>query len=136
MAEPVYKSGQGYWTRTLTAIAAAVLVVGAVGWIWGELNGIGNDTVRLAAQSTMAVVMLGGFGALIYWLVGWHSRVVDFMIATEAEMRKVNWPTQREVIVATGVVIAGTLSMAAMLWVIDILLALFFQTIGVLRVSG
>ena len=55
--------------------------------------------------------VLGG-GAIIFGLIGFKlmnsNKAVDYMIATEAEMRKVNWPPTREVVGSTWIVICGT----------------------------
>ena len=58
------------------------------------------------------------------------------MIATDSEMRKVNWPSRREVIGSTWIVICGTMLMALLLFVVDIVFASLFQTIGILEGGG
>jgi preprotein translocase subunit SecE len=55
------------------------------------------------------------------------------MIATESEMRKVNWPSRRELVGSTWIVICGTLLMALVLLAIDVGFVSFFQWIGVLE---
>ena len=42
---------------------------------------------------------------LTYWVVGVNRKANDFFIATEGEMKKVNWSTRAEVIRSTKVVI-------------------------------
>ncbi len=39
---------------------------------------------------------------------------------TESEMRKVTWPTRRDVITSTKIVILMTMVLAFMLWLVDI----------------
>jgi preprotein translocase SecE subunit len=55
------------------------------------------------------------------------------MIATEGEMKKVNWSTRREIIGSTKVVILFTILLAVILFTVDIVFMTFFAWIGVLR---
>ena len=132
MSLSIYKPGQGYWTRVLSAVGSGVLVCVMLAWILDELAGIGDERTRRIVQSVVAVVVIGGAGAVGYWVMN-KVRIVDFLIATDSEMRKVNWPTRREITGSTWVVICGTLLMAALLWVVDMAFALLFQYIGILE---
>ena len=78
-------------------------------------------------------MLVVGFGLLTFWIVGVHRRACDFMIATEGEMKKVNWSTRREIIGSTKVVIMFTALLALILFVVDIVFMTFFAWIGVLR---
>ena len=55
------------------------------------------------------------------------------MIATENEMKKVNWPSKKAIVGLTWVVIAGTLLLAALLFVFDLGFAALFREIGILK---
>ena len=47
MALGIYKPGQGYWVRVLTATFAGVLLLAASAWLWGQLeNAAGWIPVR------------------------------------------------------------------------------------------
>jgi preprotein translocase subunit SecE len=133
MALSIYKPGQGYYTRMLTAVGAAAIVLVVVGWIWQEMTSIAalGDNL-LYAQAAMAVALIGGCGILGWWLLN-KPNIVDFMVATEAEMKKVNWPSRREVVGSTIVVIGGTLLIAAFLWVINLFFGWVFLEIGILQ---
>jgi preprotein translocase subunit SecE len=119
----------------LSAVGVGVLVLAGVAWMWNELSVIRDDRYRLYAQAGMAVGVILIGGGLLWWALN-KPRVVDFMIATESEMRKVNWPTRREIIGSTWVVIGGTALMATLLFVVDISFAMLFRTIGVLEGGG
>ena len=67
--------------------------------------------------------------------LGRNPRSVDFLIATEAEMRKVNWSTRREVMNSTGVVIVTMLAIAVFSFVCDRAFAWSFLQVGVLDSS-
>lgn len=135
MAWEIYKPGQGKWTRILTAAGVGALVLAGVSWVWSEMDGIRDDYLRSYLQTGMALVVVLGMGALVYWALNW-PKIADFMIATEAEMRKVNWPSRREIVGSTVVVIGGMLMMAAMLWAVDILFTALFVEIKVIEGQG
>lgn len=129
MGLSIYKSGQGYWTRMLSAVGAGTIVLAGVAWMWDRLNSMPNP---IYYQAGMAVGVILVFGGLLYWLLN-KPRVADFMIATEAEMKKVNWPTRKEIIGSTWVVICGTFLIAGLLFVIDLAFGALFLEMGVLR---
>ena len=77
--------------------------------------------------------MIGFFGWLLYYLICVKPKVADFLIATEGEMKKVNWSTRREIIGSTWVVIGLTFFIAVAIFVLDYLIFTpFFQWIRVL----
>ncbi|WP_428388698.1 preprotein translocase subunit SecE [Mucisphaera sp.] len=133
MAFSLYKPGQGYYTRLLSAIGAGTLVLCGIAWIWNKMTGIPSET-RIFWQAGMAVVVITIFGTLLYWIFN-KPAVAEFMIATEAEMKKVNWPTRREIVGSTIVVITGTVIFAAFLLTADVGFSWLFRQIGVLQTS-
>jgi preprotein translocase subunit SecE len=231
MALGLYKPGQGYWVRVMTAVAAGLLILATAAWLWKivevvplpttgwnlavrgvtgqaaegqavdlvSIDPVGGDkvighatvkhlSVRSAGDGTLEVhqtdmfekydptsarkvVSAGGAGAagtpafsatvltaqrvqlfetlylqagaaslviligfvLTYWLVGIKPETNDFLIATDAEMKKVNWSTKREIYGSTIVVIAAAVLIAAFLFLVDFLFSQFFRLIGVLQ---
>ena len=137
MAFAIYKPGQGYWTRMLSAVGLGTLVLSGAGWLskifsadpWGLATSF--DFPVIYQQAIIAVLVIVGFAVFGFWLFNKPS-VVDFMVATEAEMKKVNWPGQREIILSTWIVICGTLIMAFFLFGIDTIFRWLFTQIGVL----
>lgn len=126
MALKIHKPGQGYWTRVLTAASAGVIV--AFGLIWLA------DVMKLKpipAAITLAAVALGT-AAILYWIMN-RPRTVQFLIDTDSEMRKVNWPNKREIYGSTWVVICGTVLLAVLLFAIDSAFIFIFRFIGVLQ---
>ena len=232
-SSPIYKPGQGFWVRLMTATLAALLIVAGAGWIWtqlgvvkiptpkwsmsvrdtsvngafpggtgkavellakgvreGEFTKIGDaaiiewktstsghdaivDSVVMSdkhvASETAAIRVAGGaspvvgvlegravgipifqpvylqaagaglllvLGAIyVFWQVGLKPRTVDFLIATDAEMKKVNWSTRREVTGITQVVIVAFFMIAGILFVIDVVFNTVFSWIHVIRTS-
>jgi preprotein translocase subunit SecE len=131
MTFTLYKPGQGYWTRTLSAVGVGTIVISGVAWLWSKLDAL-NSVNRIYIQAGVAVGILV-VSALATYLVLNSPRVADFMIATEAEMKKVNWPTRREIVGSTWVVICGTVMMAVLLLGIDVAFGWLFTWMGVLE---
>jgi preprotein translocase SecE subunit len=68
-----------------------------------------------------------------YWLIGRSPRMVDFMIAVESEMKKVNWSSKREIMGSTWVVIGLTIFLALLCFLFDALFRMIFAWMGVLE---
>ncbi len=131
----VLKPGQGIHVRWATAVGAGLLALGGTYYLWDKLRLIEFIEANYAARTLIPVAFLLGLAYVIFWLVGRHPGVVDFLIATEGEMKKVNWSTRKEVWGATKVVIVTVLALALVLFVVDLLFIIFFSRIGVLRID-
>jgi len=83
----------------------------------------------------VAVVVLIGV-LLTYRFVGASPRTSDFLIATDGEMKKVNWSTRKDILGSTWVVIAWTFLLAACLFTVDIVFRTVFTWFGVLERLG
>lgn len=133
MAAGIYKKGQGYWTRLMSAIAYGMIVLMGSVWVWNLLTGVRiGDVEPIYVQAGAAIVILAVFGIIGFRLIGQKASVVDFMIATEGEMKKVNWSTRREILGSTWVVIGLTLLLALYCFTCDLMFNKFFQLIKVL----
>ncbi len=232
MSFGIYKQGQGYWVRVITAAFIGVLIISAAAWGWGQAGAIRlpariwtfsinnvqgevspGDTVELMyfdeksktpeipsslgtaivdsytpGKGSTAVVAISTFsneeiklkandaiqirsgdidslaldasirsstptpiypieylqagvagglmllGAiLLYLFVGTKKQTVEFLVATDGEMKKVNWTTYREVKGSTIVVIVATFLIAGFLFGVDTIFAQIFSAIGVLE---
>ena len=134
MGLSIYKPGQGYYTRMVSAAGFGALILAGAGWIYQELTTL-TDPFGISTQyfrSGVAVAVILGFGGALYWVLN-KPNVVDFMIATEAEMKKVHWPTKRQIFNNTMVVIIGTLILAFLLTVFDLSFSTFFKSINLLE---
>ncbi|MAD20523.1 MAG: preprotein translocase subunit SecE [Planctomycetaceae bacterium] len=133
MSTAIYKKGQGYWTRQMSTIAGGVIILLGAMWIsdffkntdWFDL-----DPVYYRAAS--GVLWVGIFGSLLYYFIWLKPRSVDFLVATESEMKKVNWSSRREVVGSTIVVIALSAGIAGFCKVWDLVFVTFFSAIKVL----
>lgn len=218
----IYKFGQGYWVRVLTATFVGLLVLACAGWVASQLSAVDlpaptssvelrgasggtlapgdrvtllNDSVtppvtlgtatvqsatlsqvgdgsailrdvkldenhaigetkrllgtgsfssvvasanpipifeRLYLQGGAALLILLTGAIFIYYYVARKPATVDFLIAVDGEMKKVNWSTRRLIQTSTTVVIIATFLISAILFIIDYGLQTFFQAIGVL----
>ncbi len=124
----IYKPSQGYYTRVISVAGIGLLAATGSAWLWRELA-ITNNTY---IQGVGAAVLMVLAAALCYFVYGYNRRSVDFFIAVEGEMKKVNWSTRREIIGSTWVVIIVALAIAMILFVVDILFAEIFKLVGVL----
>lgn len=55
-----------------------------------------------------------------------ENRIVQYFKETRAELRKVTWPTRQEALNLTGIVLAVTVFMAALLGLLDFLFSKLF----------
>jgi preprotein translocase subunit SecE len=76
-------------------------------------------------------VAVGTLGCWIgYRLVNW-PKFADFLISVEAELNKVSWPTQKELVRASIVVIFTILFLSAILFGYDALWKFLFGLLGI-----
>lgn len=119
----VYKRSQGRFARQATFFAMVAIV--AVG-CW-RLS-------TLITERSVALSVAGGLLALGVWLsyrLVNMPRFADFLIAVEAEMNKVSWPSKDELIRSSIVVIVTMVVMVVALYAFDTLWAILFRVIGV-----
>lgn len=128
----IYKNGQGYWTRMCTA-GGALLVAGLTAqFVYSRTVG------HFPGQRGMVFgIALGTFAVLCLfsWWITNKPGNADFLIATDTEMKKVNWTSREELIGSTKVVILFMFLIAIILFVIDILFGYIFYFAGVLRAA-
>ncbi|MBX3421005.1 MAG: preprotein translocase subunit SecE [Pirellulaceae bacterium] len=134
LATGLYKRSQGRLVRQITCLAIW-LVVGVAVWRFQQFylaknvaRWLGEDKQSLSYLLTVALGALGAWAG--YRLVNW-PKFADFLISVEAELYKVSWPTQREMIKASMVVIFTIMFMSAILFLYDAVWRLLFQTLGI-----
>jgi preprotein translocase subunit SecE len=119
----IYKPGQGKYTRLVTGISIAAVV------------GIGCYMLYRRLDATdwnpwivylVPLIVFCGVAILTYWLLNKPS-VADFMVASEGELKKVNWSSRKEVAVSTFVVILVVLIMGTLLGTTDMVFQLVFD---------
>ena len=127
----LYKPGQGAHVRWCSAAGAGTIALAFGSFIHEQLALFGN----LTAQTIVPAALVAGLAGMIFRLIGQTRSVVDFMIATEGEMKKVNWSTRREVFGATKVVIFTVFTLGTFLFLADMVFIVLFESIGVLQIG-
>jgi preprotein translocase subunit SecE len=124
----VYKATQGRIVRQLTALAIWIIVTLGCWRLYGTLVGSFESAPYLVPGIPGALLVAGlWFG---YRVVNW-SRFADFLIAVEAEMNKVTWPSKDELTRASIVVMFTIFFLAIALFVFDVVWQQVFTLIGV-----
>jgi preprotein translocase subunit SecE len=123
----LYKPSQGKGVRQVTFAAAAIMV--AIGCY--ELYGwLAVNYSQLQFPVPLAILLVGVW--ICYRLVN-VPKFADFLIAVQAEMNKVSWPSQQELVRSSIVVIVVIVLLAVVLFGFDLFWMALFQTIGVLK---
>ena len=124
----VYKRNQGRLVRQLTCLAIWIIVALGCWRLSVFLNGSFPANQWLEFAIPAALLVVGGWVG--YRLVNW-PRFADFLIAVEAEMKKVSWPSRAELIRASIVVIFTIFFLAMILFLFDIIWQAIFKAVGV-----
>jgi preprotein translocase SecE subunit len=119
MLTQIYKPGQGKYTRLGSGITVgAIIAVGCL-QLFRMLNG--SDINLWIATAVLVACLI-----VTYWVLN-KPAVADFLIASEGELKKVNWSSRREVAVSTLIVIIVVIVMAVLLGTTDFVFQLVFQ---------
>jgi len=136
----IYKRGQGYWTRMGTALAAALISILFAQFVYNQMRNMsyGKNAAQQPLYIPVQICVGVGLGILfVFMFIAWRlmnkPSHVDFLIATDSEMKKVNWTTRKELIGSTKVVIVFVILISAILFLLDVLFGYFFQLIRVLE---
>ena len=137
MSSFFYKSDQGYWTRMLSAVGGGLIVLAAAAWAWEQASrfdtdALGFERIYLQGGLAAAIGLIGGI--IVVYFCYLSKKAGEFLIATEGEMKKVNWSTRKEVLGSTRVVIVIAFLIAVCLFVVDFGFGWFFRTIGLLEI--
>ena len=124
----VYKRSQGRLVRQLTCLAV---------WVAFTLGAYRSNRSLMLDWHTSPQVAYGISGLILiaglwlgYRLVNMSS-FADFLIAVEAEMSKVSWPTQQQLTRASAVVIILILGLTVIVFVYDLLLRYVLWWLGI-----
>lgn len=124
----VYKPTQGRLVRQFTALAIWVIVALGAWSLYSTMRSM-MGTESLAPSIVPVVVLIAGLW-IGFRLVNW-PRFADFLIAVEAEMNKVTWPSKEELIRASVVVIFTIFFLAITLFLFDVVWQWLFKVLGV-----
>lgn len=122
----LYKPNQGRIVRQVTFTAIAL-----IGFLVAyEMFRVGFFD-RLGGGKYLAMIGVTLVGAWFAFRFVNYSAMADFLIAVEAEMNKVSWPTKKEMWNASMVVIFVIFAMSAFLFLFDAIWTFLFETIGI-----
>jgi preprotein translocase subunit SecE len=127
----IYKRSQGRIARQ--ASFAALAISAALGFYsfasfltsldsWVKWTGGQAEIVAW----TVSALLTAACCWIAFRLVNW-PRFADFLIAVEAEMAKVSWPSRKELIRSSIVVLVNMVVLAALLWIFDAAWFAFFK---------
>jgi preprotein translocase subunit SecE len=135
MSWNVYKPGQGYYTRLGSAVAFGLVGAGLAVHVYNKLGGFAWFHENGIARLILPLLIAAAAGYAIYRFCYLDPRPVEFLIATEGEMKKVTWSSRKEVIGATQVVIGLMVVMSLFIFAVDFLVSQFFSLswIGVIN---
>lgn len=123
----LYKPTQGKAVRQATFVAMvaflALVCFRTSQWL---------ATTWEAAQYPLPIVLLV-LGAWVCYRAVNLPKFADFLIAVQAEMNKMSWPSQQELIRSSIVVIFVIFILAVILFGLDIVWMTLFKAIGVLK---
>ncbi|MHC2069467.1 preprotein translocase subunit SecE [Bremerella sp. T1] len=125
-----YKRTQGRIARQATLISIWVLTAIAAYQLYQQMEAMATMVqYQLHLLVPIALVVVGFWVA--YRLINWPT-FADFLIAVEAEMNKVTWPSKAELWRSVIVVIALIFILAMLLFAFDLLWITLFKTIGLI----
>jgi preprotein translocase subunit SecE len=134
----LYKRGQGYWTRMGTVGGAIMIGAFTAYNLYAHVPTFLPDRVSHAIALKIAAAAVAIFAIGYSWLA-WHllnkPANVDFLIATDSEMKKVNWTSRAELIGSTKIVIIFMFLIALFLFTVDQIFGWLMFWIHVLKVS-
>ena len=107
----------------LDKIKLAISVAIAIAGIWGYYQ-ISDDQVLLRVFSVFGGILVG---CAVAWFTEPGRKFVAFSREAIVEAKKVVWPTRKETVQTTGLVIAFVFVMAVFLWGVDWVLASLIQ---------
>ena len=120
MALKIYKSGQAPYVRYGTAIGIGLVGLVVCYYVWTLLTQYVADGLAYKVYLEYAVpaVLFAALAvAAAYYLN--TPKFVDFLIATESEMKKVSWSSKAELMGSTFVVIVTVVLLAVFIYVAD-----------------
>jgi len=133
----LYKPGQGYWTRMGTAGAALLVAVLTAHFLYQYMHiWLGKFGMSESAARPTSIYIIAGLAiawGLFVWYMMNKPTNADFLIATDSEMKKVNWTSKRELIGSTKVVIIFMFLIAFLLFAFDIIFGYLFYFLDVLK---
>ena len=123
----IYKRNQGRITRQVT-FAALALIVALGAWRLTQVLASWPTGAQYGLQYALSGILLGAGMWVAYRVVN-LPQFADFLIAVEAEMNKVSWPTRGELFRASLVVLIMIFALAGILALFDLIWGWLFSKV-------
>ena len=133
-----YKKGQGTIARLMSLVSLCLLALWGGYSLWVTLEGYSWAASAIVTIPRMnlsvnwalivSVVVAAGLGFSVVWALN-RPRAVDLLVETEAEMKKVSWPSRQEAWNSSLVVVATVMFMMGLLFFYDYFLNLILTLI-------
>jgi len=115
----LYKSGQGRYLRGGTGVAAALVDLVFCYYLWTLLSRyLAENAYKPYLEYGIPAAVFAVLGVAVFFYVN-KPNVVDFLVATETEMKKVSWSSRAELVGSTAVVIVTVFALAAFIFEAD-----------------
>lgn len=111
----LFKPKQGRHARQWTLIAIGMILAAGA---WSLKNWLEGESYSTGVTTGVPLAMLAVTGWAAFRLIQF-PKFAEFLIAVEAEMGKVSWPSQTELMKASSVVIFVIFGLAALLFLYD-----------------
>lgn len=128
-----YKTEQGKTSRRLTFLGLVIVFLSGAYCAWNDNVCSSFGGLQASAICAILIIVLGSWFA--YRLVNFPP-FADFLVSVEAEMRKVSWPSRRELFVTTRVVMIFMVMFVAMIYFYDTVFNFLFSAINYLVGGG
>ena len=125
----IYKRELANRSRIAAAVSIAILTVMGANWLKGLFVDTGTAFLGITWGQIIAAVFVIGSVIGIAYLVN-SRKCVDFLIETEAELAKVSWPSRKEFLGATAVVLFTMFFLALYLFILDLILSKLLKLIA------
>ena len=127
MGFQLYKSGQGRHLRGGTGVAAALVDLVFCYYLWTLLSRyLAENAYKPYLEYGIPAVVFAVLGVAVFFYVN-KPNVVDFLVATETEMKKVSWSSRAELVGSTAVVIITVFALALFIYTADTIFIYVFR---------
>ncbi|MCX5649693.1 MAG: preprotein translocase subunit SecE [Planctomycetota bacterium] len=127
MGFQLYKSGQGRYLRGGTGVSAALVDLVFCYYLWTLLSRyLAENAYKPYLEYGIPAVVFVVLGVAVFFYVN-KPNVVDFLVATETEMKKVSWSSRAELVGSTAVVIITVFALALFIYTADTIFIYVFR---------
>lgn len=123
-----------FYTPEVVPVGATVEQIEKINTANAIASSQSAQTAQYVSLGLTAAVVAGL--AILFWSIMNKPRNADFLIATDSEMKKVQWGTRAELIGSTRIVILFLAAIVLLLFLIDLLTGSLFYQIGLIKVRA